>query len=31
MKDWHKVILALGVATAVIHLLTAIKEYEEAK
>lgn len=30
MKDWHKVVLALGVATAFVHLLTAIKEFEEA-
>lgn len=30
MKDVHKVILLLGVATAVVHLLTAIKEYNEA-
>lgn len=30
MKDIHKVILLLGLATAVVHLLTAVKQYQEA-
>lgn len=29
MKDLHKAILVIGVLTAVVHLLTAIKEYQQ--
>ncbi len=29
MKGWHKVVLALTVATAVVRLLTAIKKLEK--